>query len=184
MIISEFLPNPVGKDTEGEWIKLFNNSQELINLYQWKIQDASGKSFIFSGDFFLKSKEYLLLDYKTTKIALNNNGEKLFLYDKEGNLIDKAEFNGSAIEGKSLIRQNDGKFIFSEELIIEVSDKINSFSEKKESLSLSASLSDVSNNYLSKKEINPGVFLIGFFLALFLSLVFVIIFKKTNLLLE
>jgi hypothetical protein len=110
VFINEFLPNPIGKDTEGEWVELFNNTQGTINLAGWQIKDASGKTFAFKNQQIGPSG-YLVVNYKTTKIALNNNGETLFLYDQKGNLVDKAEYAGTAPEGKSLARQ-DKQFIF------------------------------------------------------------------------
>lgn len=99
MIIQEFLPNPIGKDTEGEWIKLFNDSKEGVNLGQWHLKDASGKAFYF-GDINIKPGEYLSLDYRTTKISLNNSDETLFLFDKNNNLIDQLGFSGAINEGE------------------------------------------------------------------------------------
>jgi hypothetical protein len=99
MVISEFLPNPVGKDAEGEWLKLLNNEEKEINLSGWRLKDASGKTYTF-GNQKISAGESLILDYKTTKISLNNDGETLFLFDAGGNLIDKIEYIGSAPEGK------------------------------------------------------------------------------------
>ena len=105
MIINEFLPNPVGKDADGEWIKLFNDGKEAVDLFGWKIKDASGKIFVFKN-IKIAPAETLKLDYQTTKISLNNNGETLFLYDRNGDLIDKIEYGGTAAEGKIFTRQN------------------------------------------------------------------------------
>jgi hypothetical protein len=104
MVISEFLPNPVGKDTEGEWLKMLNNKEKEINLSGWRLKDASGKTYTF-GNQKISAGESLILDYKTTKISLNNNGETLFLFDAGGNLIDKIEYIGSAPEGKIFTKE-------------------------------------------------------------------------------
>ena len=106
MIISEFLPNPIGKDTDSEFIELFNDSQKQINLTGWKIKDASGKTFTFKNQT-IGAGEYLALNYKTTKITLNNDAETLYFYDPNGNLIDKGGFSGAAPAGKSFVRQNN-----------------------------------------------------------------------------
>lgn len=96
--IKEFLPNPVGKDTDGEYIKLFNEGVDDINLSGWKIVDASGKKFNLNG-YTIKTNSELVLSYSATKISLNNNGETLFLYDSAGNLIDEVGYSGKAAEG-------------------------------------------------------------------------------------
>ena len=98
MIIQEFLPNPIGKDNDGEYIKLFNDGREAVNLSGWKIKDASGKIYLLNGKNIIGQGK-LILDYATTKISLNNNGETLFLYDSSGELIDEVGYIGSAAEG-------------------------------------------------------------------------------------
>ena len=102
MIIKEFLPNPVGNDKEGEYIKLFNDSDSAVNLSGWQIKDASGKSFKLSGG--LAGWQELSLPYSQTKISLNNNGEKLFLYDATGKLVDELGYTESAREGEIIGR--------------------------------------------------------------------------------
>lgn len=177
MIIFEFLPNPVGKDTNGEWIKLFNDAGAAVNLDGWQIKDASDKTFSF-GPTTINSGEYLTLDYKTTKISLNNNGETLFLYDASRLLVDKAEYIGSATEGKSLIRQSDGQFIFSGQTAMAETGAVAT-----QSIATVQGAGNLSGS-LNKTGFNSTNLLIGFSLALALSFVFVFIFKKFNLLLE
>ncbi|MDP3015396.1 MAG: lamin tail domain-containing protein [bacterium] len=177
MIIYEFLPNPVGKDTDGEWIKLFNDANAAVDLGGWQIKDASGKTFSFK-QVTINSGEYLTFDYKITKISLNNNGETLFLYDASGDLVDKAEYVGSAAEGKSLIRQNDGRFIFAGQAAMGETGIA--------ATQNTAVVQDVGNlsGPLNKTNFNFTNLFVGFSLALALSFVFVFIFKKFNLLLE
>ncbi|MBI2591796.1 MAG: lamin tail domain-containing protein [Candidatus Brennerbacteria bacterium] len=99
MIINRFLPNPVGPDTAGEWIEIFNNGSAPVNLAGWRIKDLAGKSYVFkSGE--LKAGSALQLPYKATKITLNNSGETLFLYDSNGRLANKLSFSGAAAEGQ------------------------------------------------------------------------------------
>jgi hypothetical protein len=181
MFINEFLPNPIGKDTEGEWIELFNGGENAVNLNGWQIKDASGKTFFFKNK--IDPGEYLVFDYKTTKISLNNNTETLFLYDPKGNLIDKAEFAGAAPEGKSLIRQN-GQFIFTDEPTPGKANKINSIATQKENLVSQDTFAKVSTGPLDRTNINLTNLFIGPCLALVLAFVFVFIIKKLNLLSE
>jgi hypothetical protein len=108
MQISEFFPNPENKDIDGEFIELFNDGISVIDLMGWKIKDASGKIFIFQQKEIIGPQEYLALFFKKTKISLNNNGEILYLYDKNDVLIDKAEYSGIASPGTSYIRSKEG----------------------------------------------------------------------------
>ncbi len=103
MIIKEFLPNPVGPDKDGEYVKIFNDSDKAVNLAGWKISDASGKVFNLSGT--IKSKTELVFFYSQTKISLNNSGETVFLKDSSGKLIDQLGYSGMAEEGKIIIRE-------------------------------------------------------------------------------
>ncbi len=186
MIISEFLPNPVGKDTDGEFIELFNNGGEPIDLGGWKIKDSSNKTFAFINQK-IGAEEYLVLDYKTSKISLNNNGEALFLYGQQGNLVDRAEYSGTAEVGKSLIRK-DNHFVFTDKPtpgkanifeVVEAGNPASALSKNYESKSLSNdtnSASLINNNGFGFSNLA-----IGLVLALILSIVFVMIYKKINL---
>lgn len=188
MLISEFLPNPLGKDSAGEFIELFNNSQSLQNLSGWKIKDASGKTFTFKNRS-VEAGEYTALDYKTTKIILNNNGESLFLYDNEGNLIDEVSYSGTAPEGQSLIRR-DNKFVFTSRPtpgapnVFETSTRDaagrNSATSKND---LRANTNPSINNYsaiANDKFDSTGIFL-GIATALILASFFLFVYKKLNL---
>jgi len=193
MLINEFLPNPVGKDADGEFIELFNNSQETVSLTGWKLKDASGKTFTLSAqggsatggkNQTVQAGEYLTLNYKTTKISLNNDGETLFLYDSNGVLADKAEFSGNALAGKSLVRQNN-QFIFTD---TPTPDKANVFNETdatKTNLPNNLSANALVNTSANQQIINGGAFhfsnlLIGLVVALALAFLSVIILKKIN----
>lgn len=103
MIIKEFLPNPVGDDKEGEYIKLLNDGNKQINLSGWSVKDASGKTFRLSG--FLDAGQELVLPYSQTKIALNNDGEQVLLHDAAGNLVDELSYTGKAIDGQLIARK-------------------------------------------------------------------------------
>ena len=40
--ISEWLPNPKGKDADGEWFELVNTGDTDINLSGWRIAAGGG----------------------------------------------------------------------------------------------------------------------------------------------
>lgn len=103
MVIKEFLPNPVGADKTGEYIKIFNDGDKAVSLTGWKVSDTSNKSFTLSG--MLDSKQELVLFSTQTKISLNNNGETIFLTDSKGVLMDKLGYTGVVEEGKVILKQ-------------------------------------------------------------------------------
>lgn len=98
--ISEFLPNPIGKDTEGEWIELYN-SGPAINLAGWRIENKKGQSFFLGGT--IKEGEYKVLWRQNTKLVLHNDGEELKLFNAEGKMVHSSSLMSAAPEGKSVI---------------------------------------------------------------------------------
>lgn len=78
LIISEFIPNPIGSD-DGEWIEIFNNSEQEINLLGWQLDDQDGgsKPFVISEDILIKAKGFWLFKREDTKITLNNTSDSV-----------------------------------------------------------------------------------------------------------
>ena len=113
MVIKEFLPNPVGNDQEGEYIKVLNDSDSAVNLSGWQIKDAAGKIFRLNNK--LAAGQELILPYSQTKISLNNSGEQLFLYDAAGKLVDELSYSGQAGEGQ-IITRNQKSIISNQQL--------------------------------------------------------------------
>ncbi len=91
--IKELLPNPSGKDMDGEWIKLFNDNSSQVVLSGWTIGDASGKVFKLDGQTIPPSGD-LKLTYGETRISLNNDADSIYLSDASGNEVDKLSYNG------------------------------------------------------------------------------------------
>jgi len=104
MVIQEYLPNPVGKDAEGEYIKLYNDGDQAVFLNGWRVEDARGKSFNLQGQ--LAPGGELVLPYQQTKITLNNKNESLFLYNASGELASELSHSGTAKEGAVIIKNN------------------------------------------------------------------------------
>lgn len=93
---SEWLPNPVGKDSE-EWIEIFNDGTAAVNLGDWKITNSAGKAAFLSGE--IKPGEYTLVN---PGFSLKNSGEKLTLYAPGGEFADESAYMGTAREGQSV----------------------------------------------------------------------------------
>lgn len=107
VIISEWLPNPVGKDAEGEWVELFNNGSHSVGLAGWRVEAGKSK-FYLNGE--IASGEYLLLKRQNTKLSLVNEDGKISLFDSSGKLVDSGSFFGLAAEGKSYSRVESGNY--------------------------------------------------------------------------
>ena len=102
-------------DSNNEWVELFNNSNEDLNLFNWKILNETGKirinfpegSYLPRGSFYLlertddDSVENISADY-IYKGSLSNNGEWLRIFDGDCNLVDEVNASVSlAQDGKS-----------------------------------------------------------------------------------
>jgi hypothetical protein len=124
LLISEIMFNPLALgDTEGEWIEVFNNSGESINMINLAIRRGSNNAYhVISSDLILASGEYAVLgrtatatnnvDYVYgTSISLANAGENLIINTYGTNGIDGdiicsvdygAEGFNTSVNGKSL----------------------------------------------------------------------------------
>jgi PKD repeat protein len=93
--LNEILPNP-SKDSGEEYIEIKNGSGEPADLYKWSIRDGSrsGK-YVFKEHVALEPDGYLVI-YKTqSKLALNNSGESIYLYDPTNKLVSSVTFEKS-----------------------------------------------------------------------------------------
>lgn len=111
IIINELLPNPEGSDEEGEWIELYNQGQDGVNLLNWKIEDKSEKIFKFDSDFYLSANMFYLLERPESKISLNNSDEVIQLYNNLGELADEIGYE-KAVEGRSFARLANGAWVW------------------------------------------------------------------------
>ncbi|MEX2054116.1 MAG: lamin tail domain-containing protein [Candidatus Colwellbacteria bacterium] len=100
ILIKELLPNPTGSDEHGEWIRLINNSDEIASTAGFSIADESGKSFSLSGIGPIAPGETIELGRSLTRIALNNDGDTLFLKTSNGSIVDELTYGGNITEGE------------------------------------------------------------------------------------
>ncbi len=102
MRINEFLPNPIGSDNEGEWVELFNDSGESLNLADWQIDDeiAQGSKPFKIGKEIINPFGYAVFSYKQTKISLNNDKGEVNLITPNGKIMQKVYYE-KAPEGES-----------------------------------------------------------------------------------
>ncbi len=127
VIFSEIMYDPPGKESAGEWVKLYNPMDSTINALNWSISDNSGE-WNFSAA--VKSMSHLIIARNAEGFTnltgcaagvaglnrgLNNDGDFLVLRDSGRREIDFVAWAGghnnshpswsvSAKEGKSLLR--------------------------------------------------------------------------------
>lgn len=98
-------------DTE-DWIELYNNSEDMVDLKGWHITDSEpGNLFFINEGTILESGDYLLLTRDSAAFnmntggginltgnftfALSNGGDQIKLYDQNNFLIDSVSFDDS-----------------------------------------------------------------------------------------
>ena len=188
MVISELLPNPVGKDPAGEFIELFNESRNPQNLSGWKIKDASGKTFFLKGT--LGANEYLVSENITTKISLNNDSETIYLFGADGKQIDLLGFTVTAPSGKSFIRQANSQGVFTDKptpgapnIFENQNAAENAPRDANANLALAGSASPNAKNAAAIIQTSSDLagIALGIAIALVLAAFFMIVYKKLNL---
>jgi hypothetical protein len=105
--LSELLPNPVGDDTQLEFIELENLTAKTMQLDGWILSDASGKKYVIEGAE-VKAKKFIAIERTTSNISLNNSGgETVTLISPDGKKQDAVTYVDSAKEGFSYARKNN-----------------------------------------------------------------------------
>ncbi len=117
-VISELMINPVGGRNTSEWIELENLTDEAVQLGGWKLFDtAKGIEGAFAlPETIIGGKGLLVLEYDTTKIGLNNDGDTLTLTRPDESVVDKVTYGkeAGATPGKTWSRgvTNSGAVVY------------------------------------------------------------------------
>ena len=93
--VTEVFPNPEGPDNEEEWIELTNGGDTAVNLGNWTLADASGKTYTFPDSTIIAGGETLVLYRTTSSISLNNSNESVTLADPTGEVMSEVAFESS-----------------------------------------------------------------------------------------
>ncbi len=109
--IISFLPNPAGSDNEKEYIELFNFGPTAINLKNWTLDDIEGgsKPYLIKTDNVISADSHLVFYRPETKIAINNNGDFIRLFDPDGELAVSVSFDETSLEDNPYVLR-DGKW--------------------------------------------------------------------------
>jgi hypothetical protein len=104
IIISEFLPNPEGKD-KNEWIELYNQNPFSVDLggYILKIGD---KKFTFAPLTYIYPKSFLLVTLEKTGLILKNSGGSISLALPSEEIIDNVSYDKSPKENYAAARES------------------------------------------------------------------------------
>lgn len=124
IVINEFMANPQSSCTEndGEWIELYNNTGDWINLSGWTLENSYGQEIVLST-YLLPPSSYFVLaacgdeslnggltpDYVYGNFNIHDSGS-ITLLSSSGIVIDEIEYDSSwpVQEGISCERINPG----------------------------------------------------------------------------
>ena len=111
--ISEFLPSPIGKDEEEEWVEIYNDSDLIADISGWQLDDEDGGSepFVFPKNTLIAPNSYLVFPRQITGIALNNDKDKVRLLLSNGTIFQEINYE-KAPKGQSSAKTPEG-FVWS-----------------------------------------------------------------------
>ncbi len=113
VVISEFLYDAAGSDTDQEWVELFNAGESAVDLTKWKINDGSNHVFNVppkndgKGSISIPSGGYLILASNAatfaaqyplvanvidTTLSLPNTSGSVSLVDESGATVDTLSY--------------------------------------------------------------------------------------------
>jgi len=128
LTITEIMYNPEGNDSGREWIEVFNNSSETINILSgkngWRINDGKNHLFeenltVYPQEIFVivQDKSLFLKDYPDfqgkmiqANFSLKNESGKIQIFDEQKGLraeISYQSFCGGQNNGYSIFFENN-----------------------------------------------------------------------------
>ena len=92
-----YSPNPEGTDTKKEWVELYNEAEENINLGNWTLDDSEdgSKPYKIPDSVTIKAKETVLIESKNSKLSLGNKEDSIRLFNFNGELVDEVSYEES-----------------------------------------------------------------------------------------
>jgi hypothetical protein len=95
IFLNEILPNPED-GSDGEYIEIANGGAEPVDLFNWRLKDASkSKGYQFKEHILLNPGDFLAIYRPDSKIALNNSDESVYLYDPKNEIASSVSFDKS-----------------------------------------------------------------------------------------
>ncbi len=102
LLITEILPNPIGDESVGEYIEIYNPHNFLVDLTDWMLCDKTMTScYTFPQNEKIDPFHYLVIYRSVFKFALNNSNEKVLLIAPNQKTTSTASYNTTAKENVS-----------------------------------------------------------------------------------
>lgn len=193
IIINEVAWMGTKESSSNEWIELYNNNSEPVNLFGWILR-TSDEGINISLKGVMKANEYFLLErtddnsvegIKADQIYsgnLGNSGEKLELVFNNI-VIDSLDCSLGWIKGNNETHQTIERInpLLSSPRNWQTSEKEGGTPKQKNSLGeINKELKEINYKQASLKDINLPVFLIALFVAILSSVIVLIIRRITK----
>lgn len=116
-LINEIMVNPEGADMEGEWIELFNNSKEAIDLGGWYLDDAEGGSspYRLRDNTWIGAGSHRMFSAPELNLTLKNSEDTVRLLDPNKDPKEVIQYS-EAKEQWSFAKNQDGTFNWTPEI--------------------------------------------------------------------
>ncbi len=89
IIINEVEMNPEDGSDGKEWIELYNNEDESVDISGWEIYDNVKSRYTIQNGTIIETDDFYVIEMSSS--VLNNGGDFVILYDANGNEIDRTE---------------------------------------------------------------------------------------------
>ena len=95
VVIESLLPDPAGSDRINEEVKLRNDSGSAVSMEGWSLEDEGGRiwALVSMGDIDPGASKAIRRN--EMPMSLNNNGDKISLFNASHELVDHFEYTGS-----------------------------------------------------------------------------------------
>ncbi|MBI5732242.1 MAG: lamin tail domain-containing protein, partial [Candidatus Magasanikbacteria bacterium] len=110
-MINEILPDPIGKDAEGEWVELYNGTNKTVDLSGWYLDDAEGKSapYKIPDNTLVAAHAHRVFTSPELKLSLKNSDDQMRLLDPNKEMKESIGYSG-ALENWSYAKNGNGIF--------------------------------------------------------------------------
>jgi endonuclease YncB( thermonuclease family) len=112
-LINEFMPNPAGKDTEGEWIELYNRGSQTYDLSGWYLDDAEGASrpYRIPDHTEIDPGSFIVFSEPDLKLSLKNSEDVVRLLNPNKEVSECVDY-AEVIEDWSYARGENAEFFW------------------------------------------------------------------------
>ncbi|MBU0894456.1 MAG: lamin tail domain-containing protein [Nanoarchaeota archaeon] len=112
--INEIELNPLEGKEGIEWVELYNEGSENVDISGWEIYDglvSEKKRFTIADGTIINSENYYIIEFDNP--ILNNGGDYVIVYDSSRNKIDQTETRKETSSGSETWQYCDSGWVFS-----------------------------------------------------------------------